>query len=570
MKNDRIFHERSLLVQSLKIASNLDRKKSLSTSIIPTQNQNYLCVPLLHNGLHPQKVSEEPKSIDYEAIVVHSHIERKSTYQSITRSISQSTLTIPENYSFTSVQIQLYKRRWAMLALGMMSIAISYVQWIQYSIVANVVMKYYDVTSVWVDWTSMIFMVVYIICVFPVTYIMDVRNMRQTAVIGSVGTAIGAWIKVFSVNQNQFQMVLLGQTVSAFSQVFLMSIPSRLASTWFSPDEASSVCAFGVFAAQLGIAIGFFFTPIVISNSDDVDEIGVNLKIFLMAVAGISTMIACMVIAVFKSAPQFAPSHVQALQRTMKPKMEDYWPAVSRLMQNDNYLILVIAYGINCGIFNAFSTLLNQIVMNYFPDGETDAGRIGLALILLGLLGSMVFGYLLDSMHKYKATAVWACRLSALTLIIFALALETRSKKLVSVASVFLGFFMTGFQPIGYEFASELTFPEPDGPVSGIMNISTQVFGIVITLLISGIQQILGDFVGNMVFAAFLIIDANVITLIHSELRRYNTHRQIENEAAREHAEEAIIHFESASENEDAPLTFRIDSTTGSGGGSNR
>lgn len=58
---------------------------------------------------------------------------------------------------------------------------------------------------------------------------------------------------------------------------------------------------------------------------------------------------------------------------------------------------------------------------------------------------------------------------------------------------------MTGFQPIGYEFAAELTFPEPDGPVSGIMNISTQVFGIVITLLISGIQQILGDFIGNMV-----------------------------------------------------------------------
>lgn len=58
---------------------------------------------------------------------------------------------------------------------------------------------------------------------------------------------------------------------------------------------------------------------------------------------------------------------------------------------------------------------------------------------------------------------------------------------------------MTGFQPIGYEFAAELTFPEPDGPVSGILNISTQIFGIVVTLLISGLQQILGDFAGNMV-----------------------------------------------------------------------
>ncbi|XP_055597860.1 uncharacterized MFS-type transporter C09D4.1-like [Uranotaenia lowii] len=558
MKNDRIFHEKSLLVQSLKISSNLDRKKSLSTSIIPSQNQNYLCVPLKYGGLQQTPKAAEAENA-FEDIAIHLPVDSKS-YQSIPRSTSQSTLTIPENYSFTSVHIQKYKRRWVMLVLGMLSIAISYVQWIQYSIIANIAMKYYSVSSVWVDWTSMIFMVVYIVCVFPVSYVMDVRNMRQTCVIGSVGTAIGAWIKVFSADPEQFKMVLLGQTVTAFSQVFLLSIPSRLASTWFSPEEASSVCAFGVFAAQLGTAAGFFFTPIVVSNSEDIAQIGIELQIFLMAIAGISTMIACMVIAVFKSAPQFAPSHVQALQRTMKPKRKDYWPAVGRLMHDDNFLILVISYGINVGIFNAFSTLLNQIVTNYFPTGETDAGRIGLALILLGLIGSMVFGYLLDTMHKYKAMAVWACRLSAVTLIIFALALESRSKKLVSVASVFLGFFMTGFQPIGYEFAAELTFPEPDGPVSGIMNISTQIFGIAITLLISGIQDILGDFVGNMIFAAFLLIDANVISLIKSELRRYNTHLEIEHEAAKEFAEDAFAHMNSlANSYEDMPLKLKID-----------
>ncbi|XP_055620045.1 feline leukemia virus subgroup C receptor-related protein 2-like [Toxorhynchites rutilus septentrionalis] len=556
MRTEQIFTEKSLLVQSLKISNNLDRKKSLSTSIIPTQNQNFLCVPLLHNGLHHPKSVEVEGNHGFQDIVIHSEVG--SSYQSMTRSISQSTLTIPENYSFTSVHIKVYKRRWVMLVLGMMSIAISYVQWIQYSIVANIIVRYYDISSTWVDWTSMIFMVVYVVFVFPISYLMDTRNLRQTAVIGSVGTAIGAWIKVFSADREQFQLVLVGQTISAISQVFLLSIPSRLASTWFAPEEASSVCAFGVFAAQLGIAAGFFFTPIVIINHDDLTQTGVELKIFLMAVAGISTVIACMVLAVFKSAPQFAPSHVQAIQRTMKLKREDYWPAVGRLMQHDNFLILVIAYGINVGIFNAFSTLLNQIVVNYFPTGEADAGRIGLGLIVLGLVGSMVFGYLLDTMHKYKATAIWACRLSALTLVIFALALESRSKKLVSVASVFLGFFMTGFQPIGYEFAAELTFPEPDGPVSGMLNISTQIFGIAVTLLISGLQQFLGDFFGNMVFAAFLVIDAHIISLIKSELRRFNTHLEIQNEAAKEYAEDACTHFENYS-CDDVPLKLRID-----------
>ncbi|XP_052895912.1 feline leukemia virus subgroup C receptor-related protein 2-like [Anopheles moucheti] len=563
MEVRRIANETSFLVHSFSrsniVACALDRKKSLSTPIIPSQNENFLCVPKLgHNGLR-QKLPEMGLDLSFDDIAIHTEVQRATTYQTITKSVSQSTLTIPENYSFTSVQIQVYKRRWFLLVLCVLSIAVSYVQWIQYSIVANIMAKYYNISPAWIDWTSMIFMVIYILAVFPVSYIMDVKNMRQSAVIGAVGTALGAWIKVFSADPSQFKIVIIGQIVSAIAQVFLLSIPSRLSATWFSPQEASSVCAFGVFGGQLGIAIGFFLTPMVIVNHDDFGAIGVDLQVFLMGVAGVSTMIACMVIAVFKSEPPFAPSHVQALQRTMKPRRKDYWPSVGRLLKDDNYLILVIAYGINVGLFNAFSTLLNQIVLNYFPDSASDAGRIGLALIVLGLIGSMVFGYLLDTSHKYKATAVWVCRLSAVTLVIFALALESRSKKLLAVASVFLGFFMTGFQPIGYEFAAELTFPEPDGPVMGILNISTQIFGIVITLMISGIQNILGDFVGNIVFAAFLILDGNIISLIRSDLRRYNTHLEIESEAAREFAEDASVRYGDISNYEDSGLKLKID-----------
>uniref|UniRef100_A0A182Y1F6 Major facilitator superfamily (MFS) profile domain-containing protein n=1 Tax=Anopheles stephensi TaxID=30069 RepID=A0A182Y1F6_ANOST len=412
-------NESSFLVHSVRqsnLACTLDRKKSLSTPIIPSQNENYLCVPKLDHNRFRQKLPEMGTDFSFDDIAIHTEVQRATTYQTIAKSVSQSTLTIPENYSFTSVQIQVYKRRWFLLVLVVLSIAISYVQWIQYSIVANIMAKYYNIAPAWIDWTSMIFMVIYIFAVFPVSYIMDVKNMRQSAVIGAVGTALGAWIKVFSADPSQFQIVIVGQIVSAVAQVFLLSIPSRLSATWFSPQEASSVCAFGVFGAQLGIAIGFFLTPMVIVNHEDFGAIGVDLQVFLMGVAGVSTMIACMVIAVFKSEPPFAPSHVQALQRTMKPRRKDYWPSVGRLLKDDNYLILVIAYGINVGLFNAFSTLLNQIVLNYFPDSASDAGRIGLALIVLGLIGSMVFGYLLDTSHKYKATAVWVSNPSDMSL----------------------------------------------------------------------------------------------------------------------------------------------------------
>jgi len=69
-------------------------------------------------------------------------------------------------------------------------------------------------------------------------------------------------------------------------------------------------------------------------------------------------------------------------------------------------------------------------------------------------------------------------------------------------------FFMSGYQPVGYEFASELTFPEPEGPVAGILNICSQFFGILITLTTAQLQNQFSDLLGNLVtkFKVFLEI----------------------------------------------------------------
>lgn len=34
---------------------------------------------------------------------------------------------------------------------------------------------------------------------------------------------------------------------------------------------------------------------------------------------------------------------------------------------------------------------------------------------------------------------------------------------------------MTGYLPVGFEYAAEITYPEPEGTVTGLMNASAQV-----------------------------------------------------------------------------------------------
>ena len=68
---------------------------------------------------------------------------------------------------------KLYKRRWPILALFVLYSTSNAFQWIQYSIINNVIVHYYDVTTFSVDWTSMIYMVLYIPLIFPAAWILD-------------------------------------------------------------------------------------------------------------------------------------------------------------------------------------------------------------------------------------------------------------------------------------------------------------------------------------------------------------------------------------------------------------
>lgn len=68
---------------------------------------------------------------------------------------------------------------------------------------------------------------------------------------GSLGNALGAWIKVFSVATDKFWLTLIGQTIAAISQIFILAIPARLAAIWFGENQVSSACTIGVLGNQV-------------------------------------------------------------------------------------------------------------------------------------------------------------------------------------------------------------------------------------------------------------------------------------------------------------------------------
>lgn len=69
--------------------------------------------------------------------------------------------------------VKALKKRWFILAMYIIYATISTFQWVEYSIITNIVMRYYDVSASAVEWTAVVFMVMWPILVFPASFVID-------------------------------------------------------------------------------------------------------------------------------------------------------------------------------------------------------------------------------------------------------------------------------------------------------------------------------------------------------------------------------------------------------------
>lgn len=149
---------------------------------------------------------------------------------------------------------KLYKRRWAMLFVFSAYSMSNAFMWPQYTIISNIFIRFYRTSSQAIDWLSMIYFVSYILLVLPVAWLLEKRGLREVVLIGSALNSIGAWIKTGAIEQDLYAIAFLGQFVSSVASVFVLGIPSKLASSWFGEREVSTACSIGVLGNQVRLS----------------------------------------------------------------------------------------------------------------------------------------------------------------------------------------------------------------------------------------------------------------------------------------------------------------------------
>ncbi|CAB1330910.1 unnamed protein product [Coregonus sp. 'balchen'] len=424
-------------------------------------------------------------------------------------------------------QTKLYKRCWIMLFICSAYSMSNSFMWLQYGIISNIFMRFYSIDSFSNNCLSMIYFLIY----FPLMWL---PGQPWPPGCGLDGLSL----------QLHRGLDQDGNDLPKHVCCHLLWPVCVL----FGHDEVSTACSIGVLgkpgvstfthkvqmllAIQLGIAIGFLVPPILVPNVDDMDELAYHISIMFYITAGMATVIFILVVFVFQEKPEIPPTLAQAQARNIPPEEYSYMASILRLLRNLPFMLLVISYGLNVGCFYAVSTLLNRMIIEHYPGEEVNAGRIGLTIVIAGMVGSIICGIWLDKTKTYKQTTLAVYLLSFVGMVVYAFTLNLGHLWVVFVTSAALGFFMTGYLPLGFEFAVELTFPECEGTSSGLLNCSAQIFGIIFTISQGKIIDHFGTFAGNIFLCVFLLIGTIMTAFIKSDLRRQKANHLAETQAA--------------------------------------
>ncbi|XP_032881210.1 feline leukemia virus subgroup C receptor-related protein 1 isoform X1 [Amblyraja radiata] len=418
------------------------------------------------------------------------------------------------------LQSRVYCTRFMILIVFSLYSMVNAFQWIQYSIISNIFSTFYQVSYEQIDWLSVVYMLVYVPLIFPAAWLLDKKGLRIVALLGSGLNCIGAWLKIASVRRDLFGVTMFAQTVCSIAQIFILGLPSRVASVWFGPREVSTACASAVLGNQLGVAFGFLLPPILVPNTpDDLDLMANNISILFYGTATIATLLFILVVAVFKDKPPLPPSQSQAVLLD-NPDEYSYKQSIINLFKNVPFVLLLLSYGILTGSYYSVGTLLNQMIIAHYQGQELNAGRIGLTLVVSGMVGSILSGFWVDRTKAYKQTTLAVYIISFIGMLVFTFTLNLGHIEVVFVTAGVLGFFMTGYLPLGFEFGVEITYPESEGTSSGLLNASAQLFGIVFTLAQGKLKADYNTFTGNIFLCSWIFVGIILTVFIKTDLKR--------------------------------------------------
>lgn len=382
--------------------------------------------------------------------------------------------------------------RWVILIATVPVIVATEMMWLTFSPIASIVEAEYGVSNFAVNMLATSYMIMFIVCCIPASYVIDKYGFRVSLIIGGLLTGIFGFTRAFFADS--FAIIAVSQFMLAAGQPFLLNVTTKVAANWFPFEERATADGILTMAQYMGFAIPMVLSPMLAESA--------GIKSMLMIYAAIGVAAAAVVILFTREKPKVAPPGPVA-------EKEDFsFAAIKVLFKNKAYLLALAAAFISIGIFNTILTLIESILM---PRGITsaEAGIIGAAFVVAGVVGAVVLPTISDKVKKRMPFL-----LAAVTLLVplyLAFTFVESYIALVVIAAV-SGFSIMGVAPILFQHGSEVAYPAQEGTSLGLILLMGQISGTLFVFLFEGLSGAFGSIVIPMILV--VVINAAQIPLV--------------------------------------------------------
>ncbi|KAK2572381.1 Solute carrier family 49 member A3 [Acropora cervicornis] len=268
-------------------------------------------------------------------------------------------------------------------------------------------------------------------------WILDVLGLRTGILLGAWLNGIGAVVRILSgmefVPSNfRFLVVVIGQTLAALAQPFLLCAPTKLAGVWFGANERGTANMIASLSNPVGVMIANVLAPVFVTKKSNIPQM---LKYFsIPALLGI----AMATLGVCSSTPPTPPT------ASAEAKSEPFFLGLRKKL----------------------------------------AGIAGAVLIAVGLAGGAVSGIYIDKTKKFEEAAKmsFGCATISCCVVTIVTSFSGLPVLLISSCGLF-GFFAFALMPVCLEVGVECTYPVAEATSAGLQWMAGQATGIVFILI---------------------------------------------------------------------------------------
>jgi MFS family permease len=382
-------------------------------------------------------------------------------------------------------EFRLYRYRWVVLAVFMFTNLAIQVLWAGYSAVTGPAAEFYGVSDLAIGLLAMVFMIAFIPLSLPVSWAIDTYGFRKAVSLGAI--LMGVFGLTRGLAGDNYTLVLLSSIGIAIAQPFMLNAWTTVPAKWFSMESRATAVGLITLANLIGTGIGLALTPVLIES--------MPIPTIQLIYGALAAASAVLFILLARENPPTPPCPPGQEARAL---MLD---GLKHAFKVRNFVFFLVIWFIGMGIFNGVTTWIEVIVR---PRGfsPADAGTLGALMLAGGLLGAVIMPALSDRQGKRQRYLALGFGLAIPGL----LGLTFAGQYWALLASSFtLGFFLVSASPVGMQYATEVTYPTPEGTSNGLVQLCGQA-SVVFVYIMGALQTADGSLTPSLILAIVLML----------------------------------------------------------------